>query len=348
MTKQVNCPVCSSASEMMPLGPLETRLFYVCPVCGRYEIGDFAPFDGIDINHLASYLFYHRFVHNIDFTEYRYHTTLSKELCDQYKKEFEEGTGRNGHPVHMDGEIIENWYPKTFVERTNSILLYLGNHIIHVGQQAVFNEQETLSLLFVDRNEKDLNPYSQTKGQMIARDIQRCRDEAKYMLDYLQTSSYIVYNFGSTGEEALYIRLTPDGYSRVDELQKNSGYGKDALVAMKFGDDTKKLREAIRQGIQSAGYFAIFIDEVQHNDFITPELLKHIRDSKFVVADLTHQNNGAYFEEGYAMGLGKPVIQLCKNGVKLHFDIAQKNTIMWETEAEIPERLKNRIIATIE
>ena len=80
----------------------------------------------------------------------------------------------------------------------------------------------------------------------------------------------------------------------------------------------------IRQGIKSAGYVAIFIDEVEHNDFITPELLKYIRDSKFVVVDLSHQNNGAYFEEGYAMGLGKPVIQLCKKDVRLHFDIAQK------------------------
>ena len=84
------------------------------------------------------------------------------------------------------------------------------------------------------------------------------------------------------------------------------------------------------------------------NDFITPELLKYIKDSKFVVADLTHQNNGAYFEEGYAMGLGKPVIQLCKKDVQLHFDIAQKNTIMWETEENIPQKLCNRIKATIE
>ncbi len=64
--------------------------------------------------------------------------------------------------------------------------------------------------------------------------------------------------------------------------------------------------------------------------------------------DLTHQNNGAYFEEGYAMGLGKPVIQLCRTGVNLHFDAAQKNTIMWDTESDIPQRLKNRIIATID
>lgn len=87
---------------------------------------------------------------------------------------------------------------------------------------------------------------------------------------------------------------------------------------------------------------------MQHNNLITPEILKHIRDSKFVVADLTHQNNGAYFEEGYAMGIGKPVIQLCQKDTKLHFDIAQKNTIMWDTEGDIPHRLTNRIRATID
>ena len=33
---------------------------------------------------------------------------------------------------------------------------------------------------------------------------------------------------------------------------------------------------------------------------------------------------------------------------KLHFDIAQKNTIMWGVEDDIPLMLKNRIKATIE
>lgn len=48
------------------------------------------------------------------------------------------------------------------------------------------------------------------------------------------------------------------------------------------------------------------------------------------------------------MGLGKSVIQLCKKGIQLHFDIAQKNTIMWETEEDIVKKLKNRIKATID
>ena len=154
-------------------------------------------------------------------------------------------------------------------------------------------------------------------------------------------------DWGPAGDD-VGAKILPDGYNRVDDLQKYNHNGKNVLVAMKFGDDTMKLRENIRQGVKDARYNAIFIDEVQHNEFITPELLKYIRDSKFVVVDLTHQNNGAYFEEGYAMGLGKPVIQLCKRGVKLHFDIAQKNTIMWNEEDDIPELLKNRIIATID
>lgn len=135
---------------------------------------------------------------------------------------------------------------------------------------------------------------------------------------------------------------------RLDDIRIELNSQKDVLVAMKFGDDTLKLRNSIRKGIQTAGYHPIFIDEVEHNDFITPELLKYIKNSKFIVVDLTHQNNGAYFEEGYAMGLGKPVIQLCKKDVKLHFDIAQKNTIFWTTEDEITDRLPKRILATIE
>ena len=59
--------------------------------------------------------------------------------------------------------------------------------------------------------------------------------------------------------------------------KKNTAYGRNVLVAMKFGDDTKELREAIRKGVKDAGYIAIFIDEVQHNDFITPELLSILK-----------------------------------------------------------------------
>ncbi len=300
-----------------------------------------------DRNHLASYLIYHRYKNDSKNVEYHYHTMQDKEYCDRYRKKFDSGNNVCGRPVHMDAEMVESWYPRTFAERIDQILLYFGNHIPHIGQQKAFSYQELLSIAFIDRQEQDNNRFSSTYQQWIDRDDYDCEQELDYALKYLSNCNYITYNSGGSEEEYIDLTISPDGYARIDELLKNTSHGRSVLVAMSF-HDTEKLREAIRQGISDAGYYATFIDEVQHNDFITPELLKHIRDSKFVVVDLTHQNNGAYFEEGYAMGLGKPVIQLCKHGVQLHFDIAQKNTIMWDTEDDIPERLCNRIKATIE
>lgn len=338
------CPLCKTKS-IFDSDYNRSLVFYACPVHGRFELGVHYSLNQLDWNHLAAYLLYHRF-ENHD-TECRYHTVLDKETCDKYREEFDKGNNVRGRPVHMDADVIENWYPKTFSERVDYILLFLNSRIKHIGQQITLSYQELLSTLFVDRKElDDSSLYGADKW--IDRNPDDCEHELRYMLDYLTKHSYIEYTDGPNEEEWIDISLTPEGYARVDVLQKNTSYGRQVLVAMEFSDRTKQLREAIRKGIYDADYMAVFIDEVQHNELITPELLKHIRDSKFVVVDLTHQNNGAYFEEGYAMGLGKPVIQLCQKDTKLHFDIAQKNTIIWETEGEIPEKLTNRIKATID
>lgn len=346
MSMEKPCPLCGSAAEhavQLNMVLTGTREFWACPVCGKYEIHFSASGLGFNYNHLASYLFYHRFLRGDP--KLRYHTTMSREHCDAYNLDTQR-TGRYaGHPVHMGPDLIENWYPKTFSERVDKVLLLLNSRIPHVGQQLVLNLAEAISALFVDRfDDGTVNPFDYPSNRPVA-DI---KNEVAYMLQYLVDMAYISFEDGKSVEDWIHIKIAPDGYKRVDELQKYSSYGRSALVAMKFGDDTRPLREAIRAGIEKAGYIAVFIDEVPHNDFITPELLKHIRDSKFVVVDLSDQNNGAYFEEGYAMGLGKPVIQLCKDGVKLHFDIAQKNTIIWTTEDDIPEKLSNRIKATID
>lgn len=342
MGNLIECPVCRSQADMQIYHNVD-RAFYVCPVCGRYEITQ----EGIPLqneNRLAHYLYYNRFASSVG-TEYRYRTTLSKDICDNYKQDFLHGIIENGCPVHMDIEIINAWYPKSFSERVDRILLRLDSLTKHIGQAVVVGFQEMTSLLFVDRKEQgELNSQTNTMW----RNEVECIKESNYVLNYLMQCGYIQKSETQNSTINASITLTPKGYSRIDDLQRNNSAGRNVLVAMQFGDSTKALREAIRKGVHDSGYYAIFIDEVEHNNLITPELLKHIRDSKFVVVDLTHQNNGAYFEEGYAYGLGKPVIQLCQRGTKLHFDIAQKNTIIWDAESDIPDRLVNRINATID
>ena len=346
MIKTGECAVCKTQVEIYRSGDVWSS-FYTCPVCGRYELYDLDDFENKVGNKLAPYLLYHRFGEKGNI-EYRYNTPLDKETCDKYNDEFNAGKNTHGRPVHMDAEMIAAWYPKTFSERIDLILLHINDRTPHMGQFVSMSMQEVFSMLFVDRKEYKASVIQQNSGSWNWRSDCDCEDEANYMLDYLKKCLYIECVDGVNEEEWIEVRLTPEGYSRIEKLQKDTNNGRNVLVAMKFGEDTILLREAIRKGVSNAGYCAIFIDEVQHNDLITPELLKHIRDSKFVVVDLTHQNNGAYFEEGYAMGLGKPVIQLCKKGAELHFDIAQKNTIMWDTEDSIPLMLTNRIIATID
>jgi len=341
MMDTIECPVCGypNAEKQATYDPV--TVFYVCPVCGRYEFSETEIMKpSLDKKKLSSFLYYKGFRRRKDYsTEYRYHTTLSKEKCDEYVTEFKNGNNEHGHPVHMDNDIIQAWYPMNFAEKIDMILLKLAELADYVGQEIKISKYELYGLMFVERYKRD--------GKEALSDDEMNK-QAFFFENYLIEVGYIKGSPTISGDQAGAITITPIGYQRIDKLQRDTGEGRNVLVAMKFGDDTKNLREAIKLGIRDAGYNPILIDEVEHNELITPELLSYIRNSKFVVVDLTHQNNGAYFEEGYAMGVGKPVIQLCKSGTKLHFDIAQKNTIIWDMESDIPLRLKNRIKATID
>ena len=58
------------------------------------------------------------------------------------------------------------------------------------------------------------------------------------MLDYLADRNYIRSNIGGnwwSDNNTTIMSLLPEGYARIDELQKSTANGKNVLVAMKFG-----------------------------------------------------------------------------------------------------------------
>jgi nucleoside 2-deoxyribosyltransferase len=78
-----------------------------------------------------------------------------------------------------------------------------------------------------------------------------------------------------------------------------------------------------------------------------------IRAAKFVVAELSHHNNGAYWEAGFARALGKPVIYMYNKEIgghdKPHFDVGSGYIIFWEKDAPeaAAEQLQNIVRATL-
>ncbi len=71
MIEQVKCVVCGSQSTKT--ANYETfRVFYECPVCGRFELGLSDLSRSVDSNRLAPYLAHNRF-DSQHVSEYRYH-----------------------------------------------------------------------------------------------------------------------------------------------------------------------------------------------------------------------------------------------------------------------------------
>lgn len=144
--------------------------------------------------------------------------------------------------------------------------------------------------------------------------------------------------------------LTIDAYNYLEDLKKTVD-SKQCFVAMNFDDNLESLyKNSIQSAIEdSQKYKAYRVDKVAHNDLINNKIIAEIRKSKFLVAEFTGQKRGVYFEAGFAMGLGKPVIFLVKKTdlKKLHFDTRQYNHIVWETEKELFTKLKDQIEATI-
>jgi nucleoside 2-deoxyribosyltransferase len=144
--------------------------------------------------------------------------------------------------------------------------------------------------------------------------------------------------------------LTALGWSRVIELSKTRKSSLQAFVAMWFTPETQKAYDdGIDKAIRESGFYPVRVDKLEHNNKICDVIVAEIRKSAFLVADFTGQRQGVYFEAGFAMGLGLPVIWLCRKDYvdSTHFDTRQYNHIVWENESELHEKLLNRINATI-
>ena len=151
------------------------------------------------------------------------------------------------------------------------------------------------------------------------------------------------------------VTVTIDGYSRIGDLDTKIDSAQ-AFVAMWFSDETQKMyEEGIIPAIKDAGYKPMRIDRKPDLDKIDDEIIKEIRRSLFLVADMTHGKCGArggvYYEAGFAYGLGKSVIFTCREDMieKVHFDTRQYAHILWKEEelGELRKQLCSRILARI-
>ena len=331
------CPICQKHGSKIIANDINDPLYYYqCENCGGMFVPNSLKFAAsnhlsnyYNIHHLRSYLFYNPKSQRPVFCDREYY---NKHITEEFVEVY-----------NLSPEMVESWYPHNFSNKIDLILVYLYNQTEYIGEVKTYRYFDLKDIYFVD---------TPALNEEVSID-RKYREQLDYYNTFLKDNGYIElhsngYAGSLTWEHKFNITLTPKGLDRVDELQKNQKNNLNVFVAMKFGEETLELREKIKEGL--AGFNIRIMDEIEHNHQIVPEMLHEIRNSRFVVAELTHHNNGAYYEAGYALGLGKEVIHICNKNVLgngLHFDVSQVNTIFYDSVDEIPSKLKRRIEATI-
>lgn len=178
-------------------------------------------------------------------------------------------------------------------------------------------------------------------------------DELSYYIDSLDQRRLIQVTLREGTVEpsrSLSIVITPEGWTFLDEHDRPSVFSDQAFVAMSFSENLKPAWEkGFYPALDKAGYSPYRVDNVLHNEKICVKIMAEIKNSRFLVADVTEQKSGVYFEAGYAIGLGIPVIWAAKKDEEknLHFDTRQYNHILWTDEMDLARKLEPFVIAIV-
>lgn len=188
----------------------------------------------------------------------------------------------------------------------------------------------------------------------------RSKHEAQYISYELQKCGY----FDLLGQQKPQFslptaRLTFDGWQRYHEIKRKPSKSNLAFMAMPFGRNlnnftSNKPEPEWKDRLLSETDFAldsVFEDwfkpavaqtgfklqtvadpDVRRAGLIDDHIRVEIRKSHFVVAELTGDNAGAYFEAGFAEGLDRKVVYTCHEGWQTHFDTRHHQTIFWHQD----------------
>lgn len=176
----------------------------------------------------------------------------------------------------------------------------------------------------------------------------RKSEDLEYYISHAEDMEYI--ERGDTKNTHNFYRLLPSGWKRLSEIRNRQKESSKVFVAMSFSNEMDPAWEnGFYPAIKSTGYDPFRVDKVEHIEKIDDFIILEIRKSGLLVADFTENKPGVYFEAGFAMGLGIPVIWCARDDYKkkIHFDTRQYNHIFWEDPSDLKEKLALRIEATV-
>lgn len=147
--------------------------------------------------------------------------------------------------------------------------------------------------------------------------------------------------------------LTFKGREFVEALGQTKENSNKVFLAFHFTDEMKiSFEVTAKRAVADASHGKLEAVRVSTSGTptdtkIDDALIVMLKNSKVVIADFTGQRQAVYYEAGYAMGMGIPVIWTCRadHVQDLSFDTRQYPHILWKDEEDLYKQLTDRLSA---
>jgi hypothetical protein len=115
---------------------------------------------------------------------------------------------------------------------------------------------------------------------------------------------------------------------------------RNVFVIMSFKREFRDVFASCKEVCREFKFEAERTDESTSLERIVPRIEAGIRNSAFVIADVTELSPNVLYEVGYAKGLGREVILTARQGTQLPFDVDDIPTIFWEIQEDLKAGLR--------
>lgn len=219
-------------------------------------------------------------------------------------------------------------------EQADDLILYLGSAGIAPGDAVSVLPEFLMGYLGTG----DRGPTGKSTG-------------LKLITNWLEKEGLIDPVKGDLDGASWLFHLTVKGWERYHDLQRQVPESRLAFMAMSYTAPNTLLAftDCFDPAVEATGFKLRRLDTAPKAGLIDNRMRVEIRTCKFMVCDLTDDNRGAYWESGFAEGLGRPVFYTCETTKfekeKTHFDTQHMLTIKWSLEnlASAAEELKAAI-----
>jgi hypothetical protein len=129
-----------------------------------------------------------------------------------------------------------------------------------------------------------------------------------------------------------------------DQTAASLSRPKHLFVVMPFAQEFNDVYVlGIRDVAEKLGFVVERADEIEHIESIVDIIQEKIRNCDAVIADTTSRNPNVFYEIGFANGVDRAVVLICKDNESIPFDLQSKNFIKYASIVDLRERLEKRL-----